>query len=93
MPVDAKYPYELAQIDAFSEKEGPYQRILSVEEVLTWMALDMAPSEISQQLNVPLEAVEHTIMLIPEMMSWREQQVLQTRSTVTPGARVLPPPK
>ena len=91
MPTDKKYPFELPVLDAFDEKQGPHERVIYVEDVLPWMGLGCSPSEIAKQLDTTYEVVSHLIMLIPDMMAWREQDFKSTHSET--GARKLPTPR
>jgi hypothetical protein len=75
--VDKKSPF-CAVWDSFAPDGEPVERELYPEQLLPFMTRGFSPDEIASALDAPIEAVEHAIMKIPEMMVWRRQQLKHT---------------
>lgn len=73
-PIDKQSPF-CAVWDGFSPDGEPLERELYTEQLLPFMTRGFSPEEIASAIEAPIEAVEHAIMKIPEMMVWRRQQL------------------
>jgi len=72
--VDKKCPF-CAVWDGFTHDGEPIERELYPEQLLPYITRGFSPDEIASALDAPIEAVEHSIMLIPQMMTWRRQEL------------------
>lgn len=76
MPVEERCPETYAEWNGIDEKTGrEVTKRLYSDTVIKMIANGATSFEISQRFKCPLQVVEHCIMVIPQVIVWRDQQL------------------
>lgn len=74
MPVRERCPETYAEWNSFDDRTGePVVKRIYADTVVKRLAEGMTSYEIADRYQCPLAVVEHCIMVIPQMVVWRDK--------------------